>query len=107
MSLTSHTLYEGVSNPTKNRSKSLRIILIPRLHDTTGCQVGCTTQFDNWFNNRLYRVNGASGLPLADPGRYFFPTNPPRASHHCLNKAAVYNAKLTKHGFGLFHRKSL
>jgi len=27
---------------------------LPRLHDTTCCQTGCTTRFDN----RLYRVNG-------------------------------------------------
>ena len=34
------------------------LVVIPRLHDTTGCQTGftiCTTRFDN----RLYRVNGA------------------------------------------------
>jgi len=31
------------------------VTLIPRLHNTTGC----TTQFDNWLDNRLYRVKGA------------------------------------------------
>jgi len=45
-------------------------LLIPRLHDTTGCQDGCRTalttgcmqifnRFDNRFDNRLYCVNGA------------------------------------------------
>jgi len=44
-------------------------LVIPRLHDTTGCESGCPTgcttgnrlynRFDNRFDNRLYRVNGA------------------------------------------------
>ena len=32
--------------------------LIPRLHDTAGCQTGLYNRFDN----RLYRVNGASDM---------------------------------------------
>jgi len=37
------------------------ITFIPRLHDTTGCQSGCTTRFDN----RLYaRYNRLSWQPV-------------------------------------------
>ena len=37
--------------------------LKPRLHDTAGCQNGCTTRFDN----RLYRVNGGLECWLNTP----------------------------------------
>jgi len=35
------------------------VILKHRLHGTTGCQTGLYNRFDNGFDNRLYRVNGA------------------------------------------------
>ena len=34
-------------------------LLKPRLHDTTSCQTGLYNRIDNWFDNTLYRVNGA------------------------------------------------
>jgi len=71
------------------------LLVIPRLHNTTGCQTGCTTglttglttvlnehtrynrlsnnRFDNRFDNRLYRVNGArdkgQGVPIVLQGQ--------------------------------------
>jgi len=32
--------------------------VIPRLHDTTGCQTGCTTRFGNRFDDRVERSTG-------------------------------------------------
>ena len=40
------------------RGEFHRFTVKPRLHDTTCCQTGCITGFDN----RLYRVNGVLGL---------------------------------------------
>jgi len=50
-------------------SLSLSLSLKPRLHDTTGCFDNrverTTTRFDNRFDSRLYRVNGASPAPAS------------------------------------------
>jgi len=47
------------------RHRLRMVIIIPRLHDTTGCQTGLYNRLDNRFDNRLYRVNGALGLGKA------------------------------------------
>jgi len=68
-------LLEAFSNVGHKVVQQLTITVIPRLHDTTGCQTGCTTGMTtgcivqtniqpvvnavvNRFDNRLYRVNG-------------------------------------------------
>ena len=50
-------------HPILSRYKNIGCLctsVIPRLHDTTGCQsgctTGCTTRYDNLFDNRVERT---------------------------------------------------
>jgi len=47
----------NILNPTDSRqSCSAEVIMIPRLHDTTGCETGCQTGLYNRFDNRVERT---------------------------------------------------
>ena len=55
-----------------SRTQQPNSIINPRLHDTTCCQTGCTTRFDNRLNEQLFVQHGCqtgcqTRLTLSNP----------------------------------------